>query len=148
MRCPACGSTKLRIGVVFSGEIACEFRHGAVVEILENSVLDSSWDDNSKCRCVACHWSGRVEAVRDPVRALRGARSPAPPSRTVEAAAGMAGIERDVVDGKCPAGLQRPVRNILDAIRQLKTQVQILETVERAHSKRSQRINSNDTAIL
>lgn len=137
---PACGSTKLRIGVVFSGEIACEFRHGAVVEILENSVLDSAWDDESECRCVECRWSGRVEEVRDSAQS----RSVATAAKT----SGSAAMERDLLDGKCPSGLEQPVRGVLDAVRLLKTQLQILETVERAHKKRGRGINSSDTAIL
>lgn len=125
---------------MFSGEIACEFRHGAVVEILENSVLDSAWDDDSECRCVACRWSGRVEAVRGEAAVAV--------ATAAEPAVDLASLERDTVTGNCPTGLQRPVRQVLDAVQQLKNQLRILETLERAQSRRRRNVDSSDTAIL
>src|SRR5690606_25398668 len=60
MQCPVCGCTKLKLGMVFSGEVACTFRDGAVVEVLDAAELDSYWDEQSSCQCLDCLWSGCV----------------------------------------------------------------------------------------
>ena len=140
MRCPSCGSTKLRIGVVFSGEVACEFRNGSVVEILENTTLDSTWDDASDCRCAQCSWSGQVHDLRG-----RRLEDVAPARKLTESE--LHGIERDLVLGKCPRRLERRVGKVVDAVRKLRLQMQILETLERAQGK-GRKVRQSDTAIL
>lgn len=141
MRCPACGSTKLKIGVVFTGEVACEFRNGSVVEILESATLDSAWDDQSRCGCLACDWSGRVHELRG-----RRLEDVAPVRKLTESE--LHGIERDLVLGKCPRRLERRVGKVVDAVRKLRLQTQILETLERAQAKGRNLRQSSDTAIL
>jgi hypothetical protein len=143
MRCPACASTKLRIGVVFTGEVACEFRNGSVVEILEGSTLQSAWDDESRCSCLTCNWSGFVHDLRSledlvPDRKLSDRKL---------SESELLGMERDLLLGKCPKRLERRVGKVVDAVRKLQTQLQILETLDRAKNK-GRRIKQSDTAIL
>jgi hypothetical protein len=140
MRCPACASTKLKIGVTFTGEVACEFRNGSVVEILESATLDSAWDDGSACSCLACNWSGRVHDLRG-----RRLEDVEPARKLTEAE--LHGIERDLVLGKCPRRLERRVGKVVDAVRKLRLQMQILETLQRAHAK-GRDLRSKDTAVL
>jgi hypothetical protein len=140
MRCPACASTKLKIGVVFTGEVACEFRNGSVVEILESAMLDSVWDDGSQCSCLACNWSGRVHDLRG-----RSLEDVSPDRKLTESE--LHGIERDLVLGKCPRRLERRVGKVVDAVRKLRLQMQILETLQRAQGK-GRNLRTADTAIL
>jgi hypothetical protein len=140
MRCPACASTKLRIGVIFTGEVACEFRNGSVVEILEGSTLQSAWDDESRCSCLTCNWSGHVHDLRG--RALEDLVRDRNLPETE-----LLGMERDLLLGKCPKRLERRVGKVVDAVRKLQTQLQILETLERAGNK-GRRVTQSDTAIL
>jgi hypothetical protein len=57
------------------------------------------------------------------------------------------GMERDLLLGKCPKRLERRVGKVVDAVRKLQTQLQILETLERAGNK-GRRVTQSDTAIL
>jgi hypothetical protein len=140
MRCPACASTKLRIGVVFTGEVACEFRNGSVVEILEGSTLQSAWDDESRCSCLTCNWSGHVHDLRG-----RSLEDLVRDRNLLETE--LLGMERDLLLGKCPKRLEHRVGKVVGAVRKLQTQLQILETLERAKNK-GRRVTQSDTAIL
>ncbi|MBL8850124.1 MAG: hypothetical protein JNG89_10585 [Planctomycetaceae bacterium] len=143
MRCPRCRCTKLKLGIVFAGEVACTFRDGEVVEVLDAGSLDSYWSENSNCRCMDCGWSGRVgdlqpapAAVRTPSRRT----VPAQPDRLSE-------IERHAVSGRCPRVIRDDVQQLVGMIRQLQKQVQILETVSRAGAM-GRLVGGNDTAVF
>lgn len=139
MRCPVCRSTKLKIGVVFAGEVACEFRDGAVVEVLENAAIDSYWDEQSRCRCAACGWSGSVREA--------GQRGPVPAQADSLTSSELAAIERDLAADRCPPALKPHVERLLEAIGRLKIEAHILERVQRAQQK-SGPVADGDTAIL
>lgn len=145
MRCPACGCTKLRLGVVFAGEVSCSFREGGVVEVLDAPPFDSHWDDNSPCQCLECDWSGRVSDIGASVESdliLLQRTSPDPLSKRE-----LEEIERTVLSGDCPPCISEDVRMLIGVIRQLQKHVQILETVARADSKG--RLQGRlDTAVL
>ena len=142
MRCPSCRCTKLKLGIVFAGEVACTFRDDEIVEVLETGSLDSYWSESSACQCIECGWSGRVADLLRSTRNGRGAQALA-----VERARRLTEIERSVEAGRCPATLRGDVQQMLRMIRQLQKQVQILETVTRA-GRRGQLVHGNDTAIF
>jgi hypothetical protein len=65
MKCPRCESRKLWIHVRFSGYVLCESSFDDAVEISQSSSMNSDWDEESPCRCHACHWTGSVGDVRE-----------------------------------------------------------------------------------
>jgi hypothetical protein len=140
MRCPDCGCSKLRLGIVFAGEVACTFHDGAVVEILDTASLDSYWSDDSTCHCIECGWSGRVRDLQRPKPGGRMSKPCIGESRLEE-------IERSVINGGCPMPIRQEVRQLIGMIRQLQKQVQILETVRRAGAK-GRRLHGGDTTVL
>jgi hypothetical protein len=121
MRCPACGSTKLRIEVVFAGELAFEFRNGEAIRLLEEPALDSRWEDVSPCRCSACAWSGTVGDLR-----RRAAMTAQPGGLELHE------LERDLAEGDCPPRLRRPLGRLLESVRRMRVHLQVLETLERS----------------
>lgn len=133
---------KLKLGMVFAGEVACTFRDGAVVEVLDTVALDSYWDEESSCECIGCGWKGRVgeltAAGKDPGGARCADRLPE---------VNLAEIEREVLSGACPAPIRHDVRTLIQTIRQLQKQVQILETISRAQA-RGRLVKSGETAVL
>lgn len=142
MRCPRCRCTKLKVGIVFAGEVACTFRDNEVVEVLETGALDSYWSDDSACQCIDCGWSGRVAQLQRTLPKVEQS-----PARMADRNQRVNEIERRVEEGYCPRAIRRDVRQMLQMIRQLQKQVQILETVKRV-GRRSQLIGGNDTAIF
>ena len=122
MRCPACGSTKLRIEVVFAGELAFEFHEGEVLRVLEEPALESRWDDVSPCRCPACGWSGAVQDLQ-PIETLGAHRG------RLE----LHELECDLAAGRCPPPLARVVGPLLESVRRMQVQLQDLESLERGH---------------
>src|SRR5262245_42351665 len=100
MRCPRCQCTQLKLGIVFAGEVACTFRNGEVVELLDAGALDSYWSDDSTCQCMNCSWSGRVRDLRSPARPR--VRTAVDPSRPVDR---LALIERHAAEGSCPRAI-------------------------------------------
>lgn len=67
MHCPQCGHSSLRVSVVFTGAIACEFQSEEEFELLDSVSLESEWDDDSACECLSCDWRGRVREARSAV---------------------------------------------------------------------------------
>ena len=139
MRCPHCRCTKLKLGIVFAGEVACTFRDDEIVEVLETGSLDSYWSDDSACQCIDCGWSGRVADLRRSPR-----RTPAEVSPRGER---LAEIERRIGDGDCPRSIRSDAQQMMRMIRQLQKQIQILETITRA-GRRQQLVSGSDTAIF
>jgi hypothetical protein len=142
MRCPRCRCTKLKLGIVFAGEVACTFRDDEIVEVLETGSLDSYWSEDSACQCIECGWSGRVAELRRSARPVRGGSDPA-----VDRSRHLTEIERQVEEGNCPKSIRGDVQQMMRMIRQLQKQVQILETVTRA-GRRQQLVSGSDTAIF
>ena len=143
MRCPRCRCTKLKLGIVFAGEVACTFRDGEVVEVLDAGSLDSYWSDDSACQCIDCGWSGRV-------RDLKAATAPAqlPKRQSIAHKEDrLAEVERQAISGTCPKAIRRDVQQLIGMIRQLQKQVQILETVSRAGAM-GRLVGGNDTAVF
>lgn len=64
MHCPQCGSSYLKIGLVFSGDVCCAFTDDEEFELLDTVSLDSHWSDESPCACLDCAWSGVVRETR------------------------------------------------------------------------------------
>jgi hypothetical protein len=130
------------LGIVFAGEVACTFRDGEVVEVLDAGSLDSYWSENSACQCIGCGWSGRVAD-------LQLARTRVTPSRRSPTAQGdrLADIERHVIGGACPQAIRKDMQQLVGMIRQLQKQVQILETVSRAGAM-GRLVGGNDTAVF
>lgn len=60
MNCPQCGSPYLKVAVVFTGDIACDFSKDEEFELLDTVALDSYWDHASPCRCLHCEWQGCI----------------------------------------------------------------------------------------
>lgn len=58
MKCPRCGSSMLRIEVVFTGFVSCAFTGEQEFELIDTLDLDSNWDDTSPCECLGCDWKG------------------------------------------------------------------------------------------
>lgn len=135
MRCPACGSTKLRIEVVFAGELAFEFCNGEAVRLLEEPALDSRWEDVSPCRCPACNWSGTVADVRRRETLV-------PQSGRLE----LRELERDLAEGHCPPRLRRPLSRLLESVRRMQVHVQVLESLERSLESQ-RRAGPGDTVV-
>jgi len=128
MRCPRCQCTQLKLGIVFAGEVACTFRDGEVVEVLDAGALESYWSEDSSCQCIHCGWSGHVRDVRpasQPRVRGRSNLSTRPKDRLAE-------LERMTAQGSCPKSIQKDVQQLIGMIRRLQKQVQILETVQRA----------------
>jgi len=142
MRCPRCRCTKLKLGIVFAGEVACTFRDDEIVEVLETGSLDSYWSEDSACQCIECGWSGRVADLRRPAQPARGKSEPA-----AERTRRLAEIERQVEEGSCPKSIRSDVQQMMRMVRQLQKQVQILESVSRA-GRRQQLVSGSDTAIF
>lgn len=65
MKCPRCNSRELWIVVHFSGQVLCESRWDDEITIRESASLHSDFDDESPCRCDACHWTGAVHEVKE-----------------------------------------------------------------------------------
>lgn len=63
MRCPHCQSTRLRVSVAFTGNVACAFADDDV-ELLEDVELESRWDESGTCQCLNCNWQGSLSAAR------------------------------------------------------------------------------------
>jgi hypothetical protein len=139
MRCPRCRCTKLKLGIVFAGEVACTFRDDEIVEVLETGSLDSYWSDDSACKCIECGWSGRVADLRRTARRV--------PEEATLRARRLTEIERQVEEGSCPRSIRSDVQQMMRMIRQLQKQVQILETITRA-GRRQQLVSGSDTAIF
>jgi hypothetical protein len=125
---------------VFAGEVACTFRDGAIVEILDAASLDSYWSDDSSCQCIRCNWSGRVGDLASSDGKSLGSRRRRRESRLNE-------IEQGTIRGDCPEAIRHDVGQLIGMIRQLETQVQILETVRRAGGS-SRIVRDADTVIF
>jgi hypothetical protein len=143
MQCPRCGGKRLRLGVVFSGELECRFREGAVVEIVQTPALESRWDDDSTSVCTGCGWSGRVRDLTRPTK--KAATRPGKVRKLSEET--LTRIERETSSGACPQPIRADVNVMLQAIRQLRKQVQILESVNRS-SRRGRKPGNQDTVIF
>lgn len=139
MRCPTCRCTKLKLGIVFAGEVACTFRDDEIVEVLETGSLDSYWSDDSACQCIDCGWSGRVADLRRSSRHV--------PAEPAPRAARLADIERQIESQNCPRSIRNDVQQMMRMIRQLQKQIQILETISRA-GRRQQLVSGSETAIF
>lgn len=142
MRCPRCQCTQLKLGIVFAGEVACTFRNGEVVEVLDAGALDSYWSDDSACQCMNCSWAGRVRDLRSPARP----RSRTPAALSPRPADRLAVIERHAADGSCPRAIRKDVQQLIGMIRRLQQQVRILETVQRATD--AGRIPDNSDTVI
>ncbi len=140
MRCPECGGSRLRLGVVLTGEVSCEFQAGGIPEVIETSPLDSHWDDDSSCHCLNCTWTGRVRDLLDRIPDKNAPR-PHLPDAELEA------IERSVLTGDCPPQIRDDVKRLTALIRDLHKQVRILETVARANTRGRGR-GGQDTEVL
>ena len=64
MKCPKCGSTKLKVEVSFAGEVVGKFDESGNFELMDDLDLDSIWNDASRCECIKCHWVGKVQNAR------------------------------------------------------------------------------------
>lgn len=143
MRCPRCRCTQLKLGIVFAGEVACTFRNGEVVEVLDAGALDSYWSDDSACQCIHCGWTGRVRDLKS--SAERRSRPPAG-GATPRALDRIAEVERQVAEGTCPRAIRQDVEQLLGMIRQLQKEVQILEMVTRA--REAGRLSSGSDTVI
>ena len=76
MRCPHCRSPLLTVHVSFSGDVACQFSGEQSFQILEKVALESEFDEEANCRCMACGWDGQVAETQTASAQLRSARSP------------------------------------------------------------------------
>ena len=64
MKCPRCQSPLLKIDVSFTGNVACKFSEGQKFQLLEKVALRSEFAEDAGCRCLKCHWQGRVADAR------------------------------------------------------------------------------------
>lgn len=128
MRCPACGGSKLKLGIVFAGEVACTFHDDAIVEILDAASLDSYWTEDSACHCIQCDWSGRVRELSRPGRES----APVPTDRDRSR---LAEIERRAISGSCPKPIRRELRQLVSLIHKSHDEVRILENARRASAQ-------------
>jgi len=60
MRCPQCGSARLRVEVIFTGKVDCDFAGANGLEVLNPVSLDSAFGQSSECHCLYCKWDGTV----------------------------------------------------------------------------------------
>ena len=142
MRCPRCECTRLKLGIVFAGEVACTFRDGEVVEVLDAGALDSYWSDDSACQCIHCGWSGRVRDLRCPELPPSSNPARSAPHQVDR----LAVIERHAAEGKCPRAIRKDVQQLIGMIRRLQQEVRILETVQRAAD--TGRISGNSDTVV
>ena len=140
MRCPDCGCSKLRLRIVFAGEVACSFQDGEIVEILDTASLDSYWSDDSPCQCIDCDWSGHVNDLALTKRRPSMSGAARRQSTLTE-------IEQSAINSDCPQPLRQDLQQLIGAIRQLQKQVQILETVRRAGA-RGRLVKGGDTVVF
>lgn len=78
MKCPQCGSSMLRIEVVFTGFVSCAFSGEQEFELIDKLLLDSNWDEDSACECLRCDWRG---VTRDADTRLARRMPPRPHAR-------------------------------------------------------------------
>lgn len=138
MRCPNCGGQRLRIDVVFSGSVACEFQSNSSFELYETASLDSHWHDDSDCQCEACGWHGTVHNARHGSLESHSGRS-------IEQ--DLEQLQKEVDAGSCPAEIAEPVEHLIDSVRKLRVQVALLERINRALSKKGG-ADSRDTVLF
>lgn len=138
MRCPNCGSRKFRVGVLLAGKVACQFDNADELRVLETSSLESSWDPDAECSCMTCSWSGTAAdaGLADPLAGLSSALS----------AVELANIERELQAGDCPEQFSDAIRKLVDMVRSLQNQLQIIRNVNRGKTKDG--IDSRDTAVF
>lgn len=144
MRCPRCRCTQLKLGIVFAGEVACTFRNGEVVEVLDAGALDSYWSDDSACQCINCGWTGRVRDLKPGAERRSRPQTAATTGRSPDR---LADVERQAADGSCPKAIRQDVQRLLEMIRHLQKEVQILEMVTRAREA-GRLASGSDTVIF
>jgi hypothetical protein len=134
MHCPVCGSRRLRINVLLAGSVTCNFADEQPVEVLEATEFDSLWNDDARCDCPDCSWTGVVAEASESADEL---------SQATPLTEEMARIERELKAGQCPTSLADSVRLLMDAVRSLQAQVQLANRLARPSSG-----SAEDTAIF
>jgi len=131
MKCPKCGSTQLKVEVSFAGQVACKFDESGNFELLDDVALDSSWDDASRCECIACHWSGEVQYAKsgeistlDQGERLGGLRSYSRPITSEE----LSDLKQLLSSQRCPPLWRDKIEKLISEIERLNA---FLETIMR-----------------
>ena len=126
MKCPKCGGRKLRVGVVLAGEVTCQFDTDHDMQVLQPAALDSSWDPNAECSCLSCSWSGTAAQAGLPLEvAQSGGLSPNE----------LQTIEQELQAGDCPPQLAEAIRSLIETVRTLQNQLQIVQNMNRRNTK-------------
>jgi len=139
MKCPECHSSLLRVGVAFTGSIACQFSRERSFRVLEKVALDTEFDDDSDCRCLACNWQG---LVRDLPTATDQAQKPRP-KRPVSFGPLMNAAELYRLEQQLPSfepEARRAAERLIEEVRRLQS---LLDAVTRA----SESPESTDTWV-
>ena len=137
--CPVCGGKRLRINVIFSGSVACEFHSNSAFELCETASLDSHWHDGSECECEGCGWQGCVGDARSKDRT---------DDTNASLELDLLQLEKEIEAGDCPRHIAGPALNLIKAVRKLRVQVELLERISSAQSKRDGEENPNDTVLF
>ena len=137
--CPVCGGKRLRIDVIFSGSVACEFYSDSAFELCETASLDSHWHDGSECECEGCGWKGCVGEARDKAH-LGNAQA----SLELD----LLQLEKEIEAGSCPREIAGPAMNLIKAVRKLRVQVDLLERINNSLSRQDGAGNPSDTALF
>lgn len=143
MKCPSCGGQRLRIEVVFSASVACEFGANSSFEMYEPAALDSHWHDRSECACDACGWTGFVQDARDGVETTLGSDWDHDPDSRFD----LECLEREIEQGTCPTEIADPVKHLIEVVHNLQRQVKLLQRVNSAIS-RSGEGDPHDTKLF
>ena len=151
MRCPGCGSHRLRVAVAFKGMVACAFRTSDDFELLNDVELDSRWDDAAQCECLKCAWTGEVG---DAVRAVASGRSRSASSSTRESLASrstpLSAADLQRISGRLDVGFYDPAW--ADDIRRLVAEVDrlnsLLDLVSRVSKTSGQSRRGNDDTVV
>lgn len=110
----------MRIDVLLSGAVTCDFTGTESVRVVESGEFDSQWHSAAKCSCTACSWQGVVADAAEKDDELQ----PAPPleEELVE-------IEQELAAGHCPPPLADTVRALLESVRSLRAQLRVADNL-------------------
>lgn len=125
MKCPRCSSRQLRVGVVFSGELTCQFHSDDAIDVLDTAALDSIWDPGAECACLQCSWSGRVSEAGFHEAEEEEDSQPALSEEELLA------IQRELDSEECPEELAGMIRSLVKTVKTLQTQLQIVRRTSR-----------------